>query len=79
PDLFWYQKKEDDNPPRFYEPLPSGPHKGETTDRQKVMAEKKKYFEGLGWDEYGVPKPETLKRLGLEKIKPAVERIRRRI
>lgn len=79
PDLFWNPKTDDENPPRFYEPLPSGPEAGRTTNREEVMAEKKKYFEGLGWDEYGIPKPETLKKFGLEKLEAAVERIKGRI
>ncbi len=68
PDLFWNPETDDDNPPRFYEPLPSGPEAGRTIKRTEVMAEKRKYFESLGWDEYGIPKSETLKKLSLEKL-----------
>ena len=76
PDLFWNPRTADDNPPRFYEPLPSGPKAGKTINRNDVMTEKKEYFESLGWDEYGIPKVETLERLGLEKLKPSIDRIR---
>jgi len=79
PDLFWDPKTDDDNPPRFYEPLPSGPRVGHTINREEVTAEKRKYYESLGWDEYGIPKPETLKKLGLEKLESAVERVRVRL
>ncbi|PDM25894.1 aldehyde ferredoxin oxidoreductase [Candidatus Bathyarchaeota archaeon B24-2] len=79
PDLFWDPAKDDDNPPRFYEPLPSGPQAGRAANRDEVMAEKKKYYESLGWDELGIPKSETLKKLGLEKLESAVERVRSRL
>jgi aldehyde:ferredoxin oxidoreductase len=68
PDLKWNPDVDDENPPRFYEPLPSGPMKGKTTDRARVQEDKKKYYESLGWDERGIPTPETLNRLGIEKL-----------
>ncbi len=68
PDLKWDPKVHDDNPPRFYEPLPSGPYAGRTTDKAKVEANKKEYYAAVGWDENGIPKPEELQRLGLEDV-----------
>jgi aldehyde:ferredoxin oxidoreductase len=79
PDLFWDPKTDDDNPSRFYEPLPSGPKAGKTIDRQEVIVEKKEYFKGLGWDEYGIPTAGSLKNLGLEKLVPTVDRVSKRI
>lgn len=65
PDVFW-DPENDDNPPRFYEPLPSGPYKGRTTDRELVKRRKQEYYRAIGWDERGIPTAETLKKLGLE-------------
>jgi len=68
PDVKWRPKVDDDNPPRFWEPLPSGPHKGKTLDRKKFEASRLEYFEAAGWNENGVPKPDTLRKLGLEDV-----------
>jgi aldehyde:ferredoxin oxidoreductase len=76
PDLKWNPKIHDDNPPRFYEPLPSGPFKGKVIDRAVVMEEVKKYYEAVGWDENGIPKTETLKKLGLDDVDKALEKLR---
>jgi len=76
PDIFWKPVEDDDNPPRFYEPLPSGPYKGRTTDRELVRQKRQAYFETLGWDERGIPTEETLKRLGLEDLEPAMKKLR---
>ena len=76
PDVTWEPLKDDDNPPRFYEPLPSGPYKGMVTDRERVDIRTQAYFETLGWDERGIPKKETLDRLGLSDVDPLMERFR---
>jgi len=68
PDHRWDPKIHDDNPPRFYEPLPSGPYAGKTTDRAKFGKYRSEYYEAVGWDEHGRPKSEELKRLGLEEV-----------
>ncbi|MEM3507310.1 MAG: aldehyde ferredoxin oxidoreductase C-terminal domain-containing protein [Candidatus Bathyarchaeia archaeon] len=68
PDYRWNPKVHDDNPPRFYEPLPSGPYAGKTIERSKFEEYKKEYYEAIGWDEHGIPKSEELKRLGLEDV-----------
>ena len=67
PDHVW-SPQDDDNPPRFYEPLPSGPLKGVTTDREQVLKDKKTYYNSLGWDEQGIPSRRTLKRLEIEHL-----------
>jgi len=76
PDLKWNPKIHDANPPRFYEPLPSGPHKGKFAEKAKVEEDRKRYYEAAGWDENGIPKTETLRRLGLENINKALEKLR---
>jgi aldehyde:ferredoxin oxidoreductase len=76
PDFRWNPETDDDNPPRFYEPLPSGPFKGNTVKNAMFEEEKRKYYEMVGWDERGLPKPETLKRLGLKDIEKVLEKLR---
>ncbi len=65
PHFNWEPIKDDDNPPRFYEPLPSGPFKGKTTDKERVDMRIQSYFQTLGWDERGIPLKETLNKLDL--------------
>ncbi|MCS7115813.1 MAG: aldehyde ferredoxin oxidoreductase C-terminal domain-containing protein [Nitrososphaerota archaeon] len=76
PDIKWDPKVHDDNPPRFYEPLPAGPFKGKAADRERVNDEKRKYYEVVGWDERGIPKSDVLLRLGLEDVDKALEKLR---
>jgi len=75
PDLKWNPSIHDDNPARFYEPLPSGPYKGKAVDKTKVSEEVQRYYKTVGWDKNGIPKPETLKRLGLESAEKALEKL----
>jgi len=77
PDLKWNPKIHDANPDRFYEPLSSGPYKGRTTHRAKVERNKQEYYEEAGWDENGIPKSETLRRLGLRDIDKALNKLRK--
>jgi len=76
PDLKWAPRVHDDNPPRFYEPLPSGPYAGRTVDKARFEKAKKEYYESVGWDENGVPKSEELKRLGLSELDRKLEELR---
>jgi aldehyde:ferredoxin oxidoreductase len=76
PDLKWEPLKDDDNPPRFYEPLPSGPYKGYVTDKKLVAEKLQTYFETLGWDKRGIPTTETLKNLDLTSLDPMMRKIR---
>ena len=68
--------KADDYPPdRFFdEPPTRGPTKGVTLDRDGYTKVLEGYYEVRGWDKEGIPKDETLKRLGLDfcigKMKP---------
>ncbi|UCE57376.1 MAG: aldehyde ferredoxin oxidoreductase [Candidatus Bathyarchaeota archaeon] len=73
PDLKWNPRIHDDNPPRFYTPLPSGPCTGKKIDRAKFEDSKKEYYEEVGWDENGIPKSEVLKHLGIEEVDRILE------
>jgi len=77
PDLKWNPKVHDDNPSRFYEPLPSGPYKGKAADRTSVRESVQKYYQEAGWDENGVPKSETLKKLELGDVDKALRKLRK--
>ncbi len=76
PDLTWEPIKDDVNPPRYYEPLPSGPFKGKTTDKERVDLRMKAYFDTLGWDERGIPKKETLEKLDLGFLEKSMAKYR---
>ncbi|MCD6301053.1 MAG: aldehyde ferredoxin oxidoreductase [Staphylothermus sp.] len=79
PDVFWDPRIHDDNPPRFYEPLPSGPYKGKTVEKKDVEEKKREYYKELGWDELGIPTDETLEKLGIKEALREVKRIRERL
>jgi len=76
PDLKWNPKVDDDNPSRFYEPLPSGPCKGKAADKASVRESVQKYYQQAGWDESGIPKSETLEKLKLEYVDKALMKLR---
>ncbi len=70
--LYWMRENEgfgrewDMPSPRFYEEPPeSGATKGQITSLEDVNKLLDMYYEQRGWDENGLPKPETLERLGL--------------
>jgi aldehyde:ferredoxin oxidoreductase len=77
PDLKWNPKVHDDNPRRFYEPLPSGPCKGRAADRTSVRESVLQYYQEVGWDENGIPKSETLKKLELGDVNKALRKLRK--
>jgi len=77
PDATWEPLKDDDNPERFYDPLPTGPYKGEVTDRERVDTKIQAYFDTLGWDERGIPKKETLDKLDISDVEPLMAKLRR--
>jgi aldehyde:ferredoxin oxidoreductase len=76
PDLKWNPKVHDDNPPRFYEPLPSGPCKGKVVDKTSVRERVQEYYKEAGWDKNGIPKSSTLKKLKLENVDKALGKLR---
>ncbi|MCS7386693.1 MAG: aldehyde ferredoxin oxidoreductase [archaeon GB-1867-005] len=78
PDFTWNPQIHDDNPPRFYEPLPSGPYKGQAADKDEVEKLKKEYYETVGWDDKGIPKSDMLRKLGLESVDKALDKVRRK-
>ncbi|NPA22767.1 MAG: aldehyde ferredoxin oxidoreductase family protein [Crenarchaeota archaeon] len=63
-------KREYDYPPQrwFEEPLTSGPRKGARIDRETYEKMLQLYYKYRGWTEDGVPRKETLRKLGLEDI-----------
>lgn len=79
PDIYWDPRIHDDNPPRFYEPLPSGPKKGQAPTREDINKLKADYYKALGWDEYGIPTEETVKQLELIGAEAAIKKIKSRL
>ncbi len=77
PDLTWNPTIHDDNPPRFYEPLPSGPYKGKTTKKKAVKGYKKRYYKAVGWDKNGIPTSNILRKLEISDVDKALEKIRK--
>jgi aldehyde:ferredoxin oxidoreductase len=73
---FWVREfggnwaKEMDVPPMrwFKEPLTKGPLKGSKLDLVKYNVMLQKYYRKRGWDERGIPKKITLKKLGLSDV-----------
>ncbi|UCD96629.1 MAG: aldehyde ferredoxin oxidoreductase [Candidatus Bathyarchaeota archaeon] len=76
PDLKWDPEFHDDNPPRFYDPLPSGPYKGRTVEKANVRKAKRRYYEVVGWDSRGIPTSDSLRHLGLKEVDAALEKLR---
>ncbi|HMK95337.1 MAG TPA: aldehyde ferredoxin oxidoreductase C-terminal domain-containing protein [Candidatus Limnocylindrales bacterium] len=76
PDLRWNPMVDDDNPARFYEPLPTGPCKGQSADKTSVREKVRQYYDEAGWDQNGVPASEELRKLGLEYVDESLKRLR---
>jgi len=71
-------RREDDVPPRHFleTPLPDGPSKGRTIDREKFEALKDAFYELRGSDKKtGAPTRETLEKLGLKYVADDLEKI----
>jgi aldehyde:ferredoxin oxidoreductase len=77
PDVVWDPHRDDDNPPRWYEPLPSGPYKGKAPTREEIMEEREEAYSEMGWDEHGIPTTQELRRLGLQDVDKALEPLRK--
>ena len=75
PDIQWKPKVDDDNPPRFWEPLPSGPYKGKALDKKRFEEDRLEYYRLVGWNENGVPKPEILRKLGLYDVETKLREV----
>ncbi len=76
PDVFWDPEKDDDNPERWYDSLPSGPYKGLAPDRDELMEQRKTAYAEMGWDERGIPMMEELNKLGLQDVDAALKPLR---
>jgi len=60
-----FDETDDVLPERLYEAVGSGPYEGRTLDREAFKDALRKAYGMLGWDERGIPRPETLEALGL--------------
>ncbi len=56
------------------EPVPSGPFKGETLDKDKWETMLDDYYRLRGWNENGVPTRERLKALGIEDVADSLQK-----
>jgi aldehyde:ferredoxin oxidoreductase len=62
--------RKDDYPPErfFHEPIRSGPFQGEVMDRDKFDRMLDRNYEIHGWSKEGIPRAETLEKLGLARV-----------
>ncbi|HKZ94425.1 MAG TPA: aldehyde ferredoxin oxidoreductase C-terminal domain-containing protein [Candidatus Bathyarchaeia archaeon] len=75
PDIRWKANADDDNPLRFYEPLPTGPYKGKTVDKKSFEEHKQEYYDAMGWNKAGLPTPELLRKLGLDQVEEKLRKV----
>jgi len=62
-------RKDDTIPERFMtEPIPEGPSQGMYTPKEELDEMLDKYYKLRGWDQNGIPVPETIKKLDLDDI-----------
>jgi aldehyde:ferredoxin oxidoreductase len=74
PDAEWRSKQDDTLPSRFWEPLPSGPYKGQSIDKNKFEELKSEYYTAVGWNEEGVPTSEILEKLDLKDVESKLKK-----
>jgi aldehyde:ferredoxin oxidoreductase len=60
-------RKDDCPPEKFYQPWTHGPRAGTRVEHAEFEAMLDRYYALRGWDRNGIPTPETLARLGLER------------
>ncbi|MBP1912281.1 aldehyde ferredoxin oxidoreductase family protein [Thermococcus stetteri] len=76
--LDWVTPPMDDTiPPRWWEPEPDGPAKGNAAfiDYNDFLEARREFYRLRGWhEELGVPLPETIEKLGLPEFKEDAER-----
>ncbi len=61
-----FSRQEDTLPERYFsEPVPEGPARGEVILREEFDKMLDEYYRLHGWDQNGVPKRTTLKKLDL--------------
>jgi aldehyde:ferredoxin oxidoreductase len=60
----------DDSLPKriFKDKLATGPHAGRLLPHKDFMAMRQSYYSKMGWDDEGVPLPDTLEKLGLKEF-----------
>ena len=68
PDAEWRSKQDDTLPSRFWEPLPSGPYKGDSIDKNAFEELKHEYYSAVGWNNEGIPTSEILQKLSLNDV-----------
>ncbi|MFX0012318.1 MAG: aldehyde ferredoxin oxidoreductase C-terminal domain-containing protein, partial [Candidatus Hermodarchaeota archaeon] len=68
PDAKWRSKQDDTLPSRFWEPLPSGPYKGDSIDKNQFEQLKSEYYTAVGWNDKGIPTSEILRKLDLKDV-----------
>jgi aldehyde:ferredoxin oxidoreductase len=59
-------RRQDTLPPRMREPVPNGPTAGHFISQEMLDEMLDDYYKLRGWDQRGLPEPETLKKFGLE-------------
>lgn len=75
---FGLNRKDDHPPQRLYEPLPEGPAKGKTYDKEKHEKMLDEYYRLHGWDEKtGLPTKKRLEALGLTKVGEELEELKK--
>ena len=77
PDIVWNPAKDDDNPQRWYTPLPTGHKAGSAPTRQEFLEARKKAYADYGWDENGIPTSAELKKLGLKDVDRVLASLRK--
>ncbi len=71
-----WKREYDYPPPRWFdEPLTKGKFAGAKLDRDGYEKMLNWYYEARGWDSEGVPKRETLEKLGLGYVVPTLEKV----
>ncbi|MFX1280517.1 MAG: aldehyde ferredoxin oxidoreductase family protein [Promethearchaeota archaeon] len=74
PDAEWRSTHDDTLPSRFWEPLPSGPYKGDTIDKNEFAKLKSEYYLAVGWNEEGVPTSDILEKLDLKDVESKLKK-----
>ncbi len=72
----WWDRTMDYPPIRWFKhPLTKGPFTGAKLDLDKYNEMLSLYYQMRGWDENGVPREETLRKLGLDYVIPVIKNV----
>ncbi len=72
----WWDRTMDYPPIRWFKhPLTKGPFTGAKLDLDKYNEMLNLYYQMRGWDENGVPREETLRKLGLDYVIPVIKNV----